>query len=324
MSICQNTDRVWAEKGYEVGFLQFELQSERAVKAPEASPIEFANDDRFATIKCGASEYVFDKPYGRITSIKNNGTELLAEPVKFKMWRAPSYNRGSVDEWVANHLHHIAQKTYDTRVSESADAVVIECDIALGGPANPPILKGTVTYTFLNDGSLGVSIKGDIRENAPLIPRLGLELLLKEENEDISYFGLGGTKETYPDRYKAARYDLYNLTVSENFVHYIRPQENSAHFKTRWVKVGQRDGSAILVEGMSSAEFQFNASHYSAEQLTEVKHDFELQKEPYTILNIDGRFNAISESTILDNDENNRLFDEKQVDFGFIIKPCEF
>ena len=324
MSICQNTNTVWAEKGYEVGFLQFELESEGATEEAESHTIIFNNAERFATIKCGASEYVFDKPYGRITSIKNNGTELLAEPVKFKMWRAPSYNRGSVDDWVANHLHHIAQKTYDTRVTEGENAVVIECDIALGGPANPPILKGTVTYTFNNDGSLGVAIKGDIRENAPLIPRLGLELILREENEDIRYFGLGGTPETYPDRYKAGRYGKYELTVTDNFVHFIRPQENSAHFKTRWAQVGKKDGSAILVEGMNGAEFQFNASHYSAEQLTEVKHDFELQREPYTILNIDGRFNAISESTVLNNDENNRLFDEKQVDFGFVIRPCKF
>ncbi|MBR4286926.1 MAG: hypothetical protein IKT55_04400, partial [Clostridia bacterium] len=118
--------------------------------------------------------------------------------------------------------------------------------------------------------------------------------------------------------------DKYDLTVTENFVHYIRPQENSSHFKTRWAKVGKKDGSALLVTGLEGKEFSFNASHYSAEQLTEVKHDFELKAEPYTILNIDGRFNAISESTVLDNDENNRLFDEKSVDFGFIIKPCKF
>ncbi len=325
VSICQNYDTPWAEKGYEVGFLQFELESEKAEKETVASPLTLTQSDRFATISCGENEYVFDKPYGRICSVKNKGNELLEAPVKFKMWRAPSYNRGSVDEWIANHLHHIAQKTYETRVDETENAVIIQCDIALGGPANPPILKGTVTYKFTNDGSVEASIKGDIRENTPLIPRLGLELLLKDENEDISYFGLGGTKETYPDRYKAARYGKFDLTVTENFVHYIRPQENSSHFKTRWVKVGQKDGSSLLVTGLGDTkEFSFNASHYSAEQLTEVKHDFELVREPYTIFNIDGRFNAISESSTLDNDENNRLFDEKSVDFGFIIKPCKF
>ena len=146
---------------------------------------------------------------------------------------------------------------------------------------------------------------------------------MNKENEDIVYFGLGET-ETYADRYKSARFGEYALTVTDNFVHYIRPQENSSHYKTRRVTVGKKGGCGLFVEGLGETkDFSFNASHYSAEQLTEVKHDFELKKEPYTIFNIDGRFNAISESSELDNDENNRLFDEKHIDFGFSIKVID-
>lgn len=323
-SICQKNDTLWAEKGYEVGFLQFEIATEKPEISRDGNAVELDNGDRYAVITCGDTEFTFDKPYGRICSLKKNGKELLEAPAKFKMWHAPAYNRGSVDEWIANHLHHVSQKTYKTEVEKTeANTVVISTEIALGGPANPPILKGRVTYIFHGDGSVDVEFFGDIRENAPLIPRLGIELLMKEENEDIVYFGLGET-ETYPDRYKAARYGSYELSVSDNFVHYIRPQENSSHFKTRRVAVGKKGESGILVTGfMGAEEFSFNASHYSAEQLTEKKHDFELEKEPYTIFNIDARFNALSEDSSLDNDENNRLFDEKTVKFGFNIKAVE-
>lgn len=322
-SICQKNDTVWAESGYEVGFLQFELEAADVADTQTENEVSLTETERYATINCGDAEYVFDKPYGRICSISKNGKEMLVEPAKFKMWHAPCYNRGSVDEWVANHLHHVSQKTYKTTLSEKDGNVIIETDIALGGPANPPIFKGTVTYRFTKDGAVEIALKGDIRENAPLLPRLGIELLLNEENENIRYFGLGET-ETYPDRYKAARYGEYELTVSDNFVHYIRPQENSSHHKTRRVAVGKKGGYGIYAQGSGETrEFSFNASHYSAEQLTEVKHDFELKKEPYTILNLDGRFNAISESEELDNDENNRLFDEKHVDFGFKIRVID-
>ena len=92
----------------------------------------------------------------------------------------------------------------------------------------------------------------------------------------------------------------------------------------RRVAVGKKGGNALFVTGsMGAEEFSFNASHYSAEQLTEKKHDFELEKEPYTIFNIDARFNALSEEETLNNDENNRLFDEKSVNFCFNIKPIE-
>ena len=322
-SIRQKNATVWAESGYEVGFLQFEIDAGKIEVSENSKEVKLSETDRYATINCGETEFIFDKPYGRICSIKKDGTELLAEPSKFKMWRAPSYNRGSVDEWIANHLHHVAQKTYETKVSEKDGCVIIETEIALGGPANPPILKGTATYTFRKNGALEITLKGDIRENAPILPRLGIEFIMNEENEDIVYFGLGET-ETYADRYKSARFGEYALTVTDNFVHYIRPQENSSHYKTRRVTVGKKGGCGLFVEGLGETkDFSFNASHYSAEQLTEVKHDFELKKEPYTIFNIDGRFNAISESSELDNDENNRLFDEKHIDFGFSIKVID-
>ncbi len=322
-SICQKNSTVWAEKGYEVGFLQFELSAEEKKAEKISNPIDLTETDRYAVITCGEAEYVFDKPYGRICSIKRSGREFLKEPAKFKMWHAPTYNRGSVDEWMANHLHRVSQKTYSTEVSKGEDVVIITTEIALGGPSNPPIVKGKVNYTFLCDGSVAIGFFGIVRENAPILPRLGIEFVMNDENEDIVYFGLGET-ETYPDRYKAARYGEYELTVTENFVHYVRPQENSSHFKTRRVAVGKKGESGIYAEGFGETkEFSFNASHYSAEQLTEVKHDFELEKEPCTIFNIDGRFNAISESSEFDNDENNRLFDEKVVSFSFLLKTVD-
>lgn len=322
-AVCQKNDTPWAEKGYEIGFIQFELEAQKAEVDKTINAVELTETNRYAVISCGNAEYTFDKPYGRICSIKKDGKEFLKEPVKFKMWHAPTYNRGSVDEWYANHLHRIAQKTYSTSVEQNGDNVTIYSEIALGGPANPPILKGKLTHTFNNDGSVSIGLEANIRENAPLLPRLGLELIMDEENEDIVYFGLGET-ETYPDRYKAGRYGEYSLTVTDNFVHYIRPQENSSHFKTRRVAVGKKGGNALFVTGsMGAEEFSFNASHYSAEQLTEKKHDFELEKEPYTIFNIDARFNAISEDSQLNNDENNRLFDEKDLGFCFNIKPID-
>ncbi len=323
-SFILKNDTVYAEAGYEAGFLQFELESEKAVEEAEVNPLIINEEHRYITINCGNREFIFDKPFGRINSIKKDGYELLEKPTYFKMWHAPTIN-GGADKWYFNHIHHVKQTTYESLIkSQSTEKLVIETKMALGGAGNPPILKGTVTYTFKNNGSVSINLKGDIRENAPVLPRLGIELVLKDELENIVYFGLGGTGETYPDRYKAARFGEYELTVTDNFVHYIRPQENSSHFKTRRALVGKKGGYGLFCKGdCSTSDFSFNSSHYSAEQLTEVKHDFELKKEPFTIVNLDGRFNAIGENPVLDNDENNRLFDEKQVDFTFNIKAID-
>lgn len=319
ISVIQKKDTLWAEKGYEVGFAQFELESEKVAPAKEKKDIVCDEADRFVTIRCAENEYVFDKSYGRIASIKVGGEEILEAPSAFKLWRAPSYNVGSSPAWYANNLHHVKQKTYSAEVEKTDDAVVIKTKIALGGPANPPVIKADVVYVFGNDGRFSVEIDGNIKKEAPVLPRIGMELRLKEDFEKLRYFGLGDI-ETYPDRYKAARYGEYALTVSENYVPYIRPQENSSHFKTRYVAVGKENGPALRVTGFGIDEFMFNASHYSAEQLTEKKHSFELEKEPYTILNLDGRFTAHSENPEFNNDENNRLVDEKEFRFGFMFE----
>ena len=323
VEVYNKAETVWADSGYNVGFMQFEIEGiKKCEKRPEFA-LSCENGDRYVNIVCGANSYVFDKAYGAIKSIKRNGKELLAKQSSFSMWHAPNYNRGSADDWYKNHLHHVKQKTYSVDVEEKENEVAIRTKIALGGPANPPIIKMDVDYIFLSDGSFDVKIDGKIRENAPVLPRLGLELYLNEENENIRYFGLGEI-ETYPDRNKGAKYGMYELSVTDNFVHYIRPQENSSHFATREVTVGEKGSVALNVKCNGIKDFSFNASHYSAMQLTDKQHDFELEKEPYTILNLDGRFNAISENGELNNDINNRNFDEKEVSFGFNINVVDF
>lgn len=323
VDVLLKKDTVWAQSGYDVGFMQFELANAEKTEKNAEEPLESCEDERYVTVCCNHNEYVFDKSYGKLKSIKRNGKELLEKPVEWSLWRAPCYNRGSADDWYKSHLHHTKQKTYSVEVEKAENSVIIKTKIALGGPANPPIIKMDVDYIFLTDGSFDIKVDGKIRETAPILPRLGLELYMNEANENIKYFGLGEI-ETYPDRNKGAKYGMYELTVSDNFVHYIRPQENSSHFATRQVTVGEKGSVGLSVKGVGIKDFSFNASHYSSMQLTDVKHDFELKKEPYTFFNIDGRFNAISESGELNNDKNNRNFDEKEVNFGFNINIVDF
>ncbi|MBR0535702.1 MAG: DUF4981 domain-containing protein [Clostridia bacterium] len=322
-TVHQKNATPWAEANYEIGFMQFEIPAQVKKLNPKKSPLILAETGRFATISCDRTEYYFDKVYGRIHGISKNGKDITKEPAKFKIWHAPTYNVGSYNEWVANHLDHIYQKTYSVDIASSETEIVIKTRIALGGPANPPILKADVDYIFRDDATMEIRFHGDIRENAPTLPRLGIELILLEECEDIKYFGLGEI-ETYPDKYQAARFGEYELTVTENFVHYVRPQENSSHYKTRRACVGKKGAYGIFVEGTEGTkDFSFNASHISAEQLTKVKHDFELRNEGKTFFNIDARFTALSEWEELDNDENNRVFNDKQIEFNFKLSVVE-
>ena len=56
------------------------LESKKAEKSTDVSPLNLTETHRYLNISCGETEYILDKPYGRINSIKKNGTELLEKP----------------------------------------------------------------------------------------------------------------------------------------------------------------------------------------------------------------------------------------------------
>lgn len=322
LSFRLKEDTFWAGRDYETGFLQFDLGGEPAEKERPSSAVECEENGRFVTIRAAGNEYVFDRSYGCLSDIKAGGTGLLEENSAFSMWRARCYNGGSAGQWEANHLHHTLQKTYSAEVSRKGNDVLISTDVALGGPANPPVVLMKADYLFKGDGSVTLTMKGTIRENAPRLPRLGAELKLKKEFENIRWFGLDGD-ESYPDRQRAFRLGMWEKTVTDNFVHYVRPQENGAHYATEMLRITSPE-AAIEVRPFGMKNFSFSASHISSHQLEEKKHDFELEEENMTILHLDGRVNPISENgEICAKDESRKLFDEKEFSFGFVITPEE-
>jgi beta-galactosidase len=323
LSFTLNCDKPWAEKGYETGFEQFRIETKSTTSKPlKCEALTVSEREGYISVACGNAQYRFDKAYGRLDSIKLCGSELITEPVKFRLWRAPNYNRGSLDRWKQERIDHIVQKTYGTSVTEQNESrVIITTWISLSGPSAPPILRARVEYIFGTDASVCIVVNGTVRENAPPLPRIGLELKMQKGSEEIEYFGRGPF-ESYVDRHMATRFGLYQLNVADNFEHYIRPQENSSHYQTKWGYVGNDNGTGLFFRGEGIDSFCFNASHFSAEQLTDTAHDFELTPLSETVVNLDWRINAISEESIIASRHPERILDDKSFTFGFKILPA--
>ena len=115
----------------------------------------------------------------------------------------------------------------------------------------------------------------------PDLPRFGLRFFLKPGMEKVHYLGYGPT-ESYVDKHRAAWLGRFDAAVDDLHEDYLKPQENGSHFGTRelWVR---GVGSELCVTG----EFSFNASHYTQEELTKKRHNFELEKVPETVLCLD-------------------------------------
>ena len=321
LSFVSTKDTPWAEKGFETGFEQFILK-DYTPYVPKDGRVELSENDRFAVIKAGNIAYTFDKPYGRISSITCGGKELLSAPVEPQIWRAPCYNRGSSEMWRLKNFRYAAQKTYSCLVSNTDGGVCIKTKIAIGGPSCPPVIHADVDYKFTPDGCMTLLFDGDVIEKCPILPKVGYRLFMPAENESVSYFGFG-PREAYVDRYKSQRLGLWNTTATDNFEHYIRPQENGAHYGTRFAEV-YSNAAGLRFEPFGMEHFSFNAQHFTAQMLEDTKHDFELEPLKDTVVSLDWRMTGISEAEYHNDPERAlRRIDEKKLNFGFVIRPFE-
>ena len=70
-------------------------------------------------------------------------------------------------------------------------------------------------------------------------------------HETLRWFG-SGPHETYPDRKRGGLIGIWESSVDDQYVPYIRPQENGGHADVRWLEAGGSDGGDRPASGSSS------------------------------------------------------------------------
>lgn len=293
LSFRQNHRTEWADVGYELGFVQLPLDAPKpetvctCSAVPEYITLTASECDRYIKVAADETVYVFDKAYGRLNSIRDNGRELLTKPVEFNIWRAPMDNDRNVrNQWINAGYDRVEQNCYSMKLVSADDkTAVIESEITLAAARCAPVVRAKVTYTIFATGEIRIKSDVDVNKDMPFLPRFGLMLVMPEMTENVRYFGMGPV-ESYQDKNLASKMGEFATTVTESFEPYVRPQENSAHFGTKWAIVSSVAGQGLLVSA-GGEDFSFNAQHYTPKQLTETRHDYELKPLKETVLSVD-------------------------------------
>lgn len=318
-------DTPWAESGYECGHCQFKLDTPKAdlIKS-DAVGIDTLEDERFITITAGESVYRFDKYFGVIDTIRFKNREMIAAPVKLNLFRATTDNdRWIRDRWIERGLDRLIQKTYSVQFAKKENAVAISADISYAPVMLNPAFKGKITYIIQASGDMLINVNGNIDiETIKNIPRLGITFEMPKENEQFEYFGYG-PMESYCDKKNAALIDRYKSTVSDNFEHYIRPQENSSHFGTKWSLVGEELGYGLFMSGYGLDDISVNVSHFTVDHLDKTRHDHELEPIENTVVCLDYRQEGIGSGSCGPIASPQYNFTEDSVNFTLRIKPVE-
>lgn len=314
------TVTLFDKEGYDVAFEQHKLPSQiETYRFDNASASDIKEDDEKVIYSGKNFEYIFSKKYGTITYIKINGKEILGTPVKLSVFRAPIDNeRKKKKVWITDNTNKCDSENVDNIVQKTFSAILSENRLTvkalLGAPGRIPLFYFETIYTFLENGIVKVELKGDIKESAPWLQRLGFEFRLDSENNKFKYYGLGEL-ENYVDLHHHAKIGMYESSAEDEYVDYVVPQEHGTHTK---VKMLSFDGA---LEFISNDDFQINVSEYSIEALAKANHGCELKKDGSTVVRIDCKSSGIGSASCGSPMLDKYCFSEKHIEFNFFIRP---
>ena len=124
-----------------------------------------------------------------------------------------------------------------------------------------------------------------IPDGLPELPRLGIVIELPREYEQLTWYGRGPW-DNYPDRKTSCPVGLWKSTVSEQYVHYPRPQDSGNHENCTMIELKTKHGKILRIEAVDKP-FSFSALPYSAQYIASKTHDYELEDQGKTYLSID-------------------------------------
>jgi beta-galactosidase len=195
-------------------------------------------------------------------------------------------------------------------------SVKVVADLTFIGNEDKELMNIEISYLFgLLDG-IKIKTRVTLSEGLPPLPRFGYAVVMPEGAENVRYFGYGPT-EAYEDKKLDARLGFFRTTATDNFVNYIKPQENGAHYGCRFADVSFHHGQGLY---FSADKFSLSVSHYSPKLLTGTAHAYELKPEKETTVIVDYRNAGIGSESCGPKLLPEYTISEREIDFTFNIK----
>ena len=286
-SIVLKESKCWAKPGHQITFKQFKLPFifERFYH-PEHKHLKNENltlEENNLYLKVEGSKFklYFDKGSGKLVDYIYQGKDIIKAGPKLSFWRAPIDNDNTeithnyTAEWKKEGIDKLLQRLDEFKVVEAEENhVLLKSRYTIAPAAKDLIIKAELKYKIYSDGEVEITSNGEFADQKEhSLPRIGLELELNHELENISWFGRG-PGESYPDSKRAAYIDLFTKKVGELHTPYVYPQDNGNRSDTKWLELKNRVGAGI--EFYNSQEFDFTAHCYSKKDLETAEHDCEL------------------------------------------------
>ena len=288
----QREDEALTKQGRIMGFDQFPLFEEKDAKLdlPDAGELTLRETADSFLILSDRICYRFGKKRAAFLSMEKDGKALIEGPVEWSVFRAPVDNDMWMrHEWEAAGYDRVWTKVYECSAKRLDGRVQICCSFSLASAYRQPFLRAEAIWEVNGLGAVKFSINAKRDPQFPWLPRFGLAFTLPGSASGVSYLGYG-PYESYSDKHRASWMDRFETTVEEMHEDYVRPQENGSHYHCYEAQVGD-----WLAKG--SRPFSFSASYYTVQELSEKKHNYELERSGHVIWHLDYAMSGVGSNS---------------------------
>lgn len=330
LSFTLAEDTLWAEKGHEVAWEQFQVPFDvpkpPVLSVEDMPELELEESAVDVMVRGASFSLVFGKKEGVITSFRHDGAELVSRGPALSIWRAPTSNdegqtwsQQLAKDWRDAGLHRLCHQVKRIEVSQITPQVVqIIAQSYVSAPDRVDGFDCETVYAVYSSGDVVIETRVLPSEKLPPLPRIGLQMQLPGGYETFTWYGRG-PHETYRDRKEGAQVGVYSGTVDEQYVPYIVPQENGNKTDVRWVALTDRDGVGLLVVGMPVMEV--SAHHFAPEDLTDARHTYELKRQDHIILSLDYKQSGLGGASCGPRTLPQYLIEPRPVQYSLRLRP---
>lgn len=279
---------LWAEAGYEIAFGQYVFKVEGLVEEvhPEGD-LRIVHGDVNIGVHGRDFSILFSKQVGSLISLNYAGKEMISYPPAPLFWRATTDNDRGFSQgfrsgvWLVASL---ARKCVGVEAQENKGFVTIIFTYKFSIHEG---IEVKVAYSVYPDGSIRVKSMYHGAENLPQMPIFALTFKVPADYDQLEWYALG-PDENYSDRNKGARLGILKNQVSDQLSGYIMPQESGNRTGVRRLSLTNKEGQGIRITS-TREPLECNVSPYTAFELENANHHFELPNIHYTVVTVAGK-----------------------------------
>ncbi|WP_077341863.1 glycoside hydrolase family 2 [Pseudocolwellia agarivorans] len=284
-SLHTKVDQNWAKAGFEIAKQQFELPffKEKKVTLQSNKAITVEKTATHTTLSNQDFNVSFNNKSGFLSSYRANGHSIIEKALMPNFWRPLIDN----DDWIGLNKKtrvwetmHEALKLTTFNVDDSVKGVVkINTTFHY---QNKVMLK--LNYIVTGNGEINVKFDMESTKDMPDLLRVGMTTAINKDFQQMALYGKGPF-ENYIDRNNGAEVDVYEGEIKDFIHHYVMPQENGNHTNVEWLRLNNKAGAGVLVDGKQL--LSVSVWPWTAKNLEESKLTSELIEADSSTVNID-------------------------------------